>query len=45
MHDGCAATLSERFGLPSCGGGDKHGATSGLAASAIEDLVAYLQSL
>jgi len=28
MHDGCAATLRDRFGA--CGGGDKHGITSTL---------------
>jgi hypothetical protein len=43
MHDGCAATLADRFG--SCGGGDKHGHTSQLGAAQIADLVAYLQSL
>lgn len=45
MHDGCATTLSARFGVPSCGGGDKHGSTSGLTATEVDDLVAYLQSL
>jgi hypothetical protein len=45
MHDGCATTLSERFASPSCSGGDKHGSTSALAASELDDLVAYLESL
>ncbi len=44
MHTGCAATLADRFS-GSCGGGDKHGATSSLTAAQIGDLVAYLQSL
>ncbi len=44
MHDGCAATLHERF-RPDCGGGDSHGATSALSASQIDDLVAYLRTL
>jgi mono/diheme cytochrome c family protein len=46
MHDGCAPTLKERFtGFPSCTGGDKHGHTSQLSESDIDDLVAYLESL
>ncbi|WP_437968270.1 c-type cytochrome [Sorangium sp. So ce260] len=43
MHDGCAATLHDRFGP--CGGGDKHGVTSALAPDQIDDLVAYLEAL
>jgi hypothetical protein len=43
LHDGCAATLLDRFGP--CGGGDRHGHTSGLAPSALADLASYLQSL
>jgi mono/diheme cytochrome c family protein len=43
LHDGCAATLTERFG--SCGGGDQHGKTSQLSAAEISDLVSYLSSL
>ncbi|WP_433932480.1 cytochrome-c peroxidase [Sorangium cellulosum] len=43
MHDGCAATLRDRFD-PQCGG-DKHGDVSGLTAAQIDDLVAYLESL
>jgi hypothetical protein len=45
LHDGCAATLADRFTSPSCSGGDKHGATSALSAAQIGDLVTYLQSL
>jgi hypothetical protein len=43
MHDGCAATLRDRFGA--CGGGDKHGVTSRLQASQVDDLLAYLNTL
>ncbi|HXI60418.1 MAG TPA: c-type cytochrome [Polyangia bacterium] len=43
MHDGCAPTLTDRFGA--CGGGDKHGVTSQLGKAQIADLVAYLQTL
>jgi hypothetical protein len=43
MHDGCAATLRDRFGA--CGGGDQHGHTSQLSTAAIDDLIAYLESL
>jgi hypothetical protein len=43
MHDGCAATLADRFGP--CGGGDLHGKTSQLTAAQLADLVAYLESL
>jgi hypothetical protein len=45
MHDGCATTLRERFGDPSCSGGEMHGSTSTLTASNVDDLVAYLESL
>jgi hypothetical protein len=45
MHDGCAATLSDRFTDTACGGGDKHGVTSQLSDSDRSDLIAYLQSL
>jgi mono/diheme cytochrome c family protein len=44
MHDGCAATMADRFD-PECGGGDKHGKTSQLTRAQIDDLVAYLQTL
>jgi len=43
LHDGSAATLRDRFG-PS-GGGDKHGHTSQLSSSQLDDLVAYLETL
>jgi len=45
MHNGCADTLEKRFRDRMCGGGDTHGKTSGLAASNIDDLIAYLESL
>ena len=43
LHDGCAATLADRFGP--CGGGDLHGVTSTLTQAQLADLVAYLDSL
>jgi mono/diheme cytochrome c family protein len=43
MHDGCAATLRDRFS-PACGG-TNHGVTSQLSESQISDLVAYLETL
>ncbi len=43
LHDGCAATLKDRF--VTCGGGDLHGHTSQLQPNDIDDLVAYLSSL
>jgi hypothetical protein len=43
LHDGCAATLADRFG--SCGGGDLHGVTSTLTPDQLSDLLAYLDSL
>lgn len=45
MHDGCATTLRDRFTSATCGGGDKHGSTSSLSTSQIDDLVSYLESL
>lgn len=42
MHDGCAATLRERFG--SCGG-DRHGLPDAVTAAELDDLVAYLETL
>jgi hypothetical protein len=45
LHSGCATTLADRFGKTPCGGGDAHGRTSGLAPSALGDLLAYLDSL
>lgn len=44
MHDGCAATLRDRFD-PDCGGGDNHGHTSQLSEAELDDLIAYMQSL
>jgi CxxC motif-containing protein (DUF1111 family) len=43
LHQGCAATLADRFG--SCGGGEAHGHTAGLTAEQRADLVTYLDSL
>jgi hypothetical protein len=43
MHDGCAATLRDRFN-PACGG-DKHGITGQLSPAQIDDLIAYLNTL
>jgi mono/diheme cytochrome c family protein len=43
MHDGCAATLADRFGP--CGGGDRHGKTSQLTDAERSDLVEYLRTL
>ncbi len=45
IHDGCAATLKDRFLNPACGGGDKHGRTSDLTEAELSDLVAYLETL
>ncbi len=42
LHDGCAATLTDRFG--SCGG-PMHGSTSQLSTSDIANLVNYLDTL
>lgn len=43
LHDGCAATLRDRFS--DCGGGDFHGVTSHLSESQLGDLIAFLESL
>jgi mono/diheme cytochrome c family protein len=43
MHDGCAATLMDRFD-PACGG-DGHGDIAGLDAADLEALVAYMNTL
>jgi mono/diheme cytochrome c family protein len=45
MHDGCAQTLRDRFSSASCGGGERHGFTSPLTATQVDDLSSYLQSL
>ncbi len=42
MHDGCATTLTDRFG--GCGG-TNHGNTASLTSNNIADLVSYLQTL
>ncbi|MFT3692751.1 MAG: cytochrome c [Kofleriaceae bacterium] len=44
IHDGCAATLTDRFSAQ-CGGADAHGKTSQLTAAQVSDLVAYLETL
>jgi len=44
MHDGCAATLMDRFTNPSCGG-TTHGNVSSLSSADIDDLSTYLESL
>jgi hypothetical protein len=44
LHNGCAATLRDRF-TPACGGGDLHGLTSKLSAGDVSDLVSYLETL
>ncbi|MEO5727124.1 MAG: cytochrome-c peroxidase, partial [Byssovorax sp.] len=43
MHDGCAATLADRFGGP-CGG-NEHGSTASLTSAQVSDLVAYMETL
>jgi hypothetical protein len=49
MHDGCAQTLQDRFATTpagaACNGGDKHGLTSKLTTSQVNDLVTYLDTL
>ena len=42
LHDGCAATLADRFGACATKG---HGATSQLSAQDLQDLVSYLAAL
>lgn len=42
MHDGCAATLTDRFG--SCGGAS-HGSTATLTQEQVSFLVAYMETL
>jgi mono/diheme cytochrome c family protein len=42
LHNGCAATLRDRFGA--CGG-NRHGDTSQLSSTELDDLVAYLETL
>jgi mono/diheme cytochrome c family protein len=47
MHDGCAATLNDRFDptQATCNGGESHGHTAQLAASDVNDLISYLETL
>lgn len=45
MHDGCAATIADRFGPSACSGGDRHGTTSALDRAQLSDLTAFLTSL
>jgi len=45
MHDGCAATLTDRFNGKCGGAGDKHGVTSKLTPAQIADLVAFVETL
>jgi hypothetical protein len=42
MHNGCAATLADRFGKCSTA---THGSVAALSAGQISDLTAYLDSL
>ncbi|MBL9038448.1 MAG: c-type cytochrome [Archangium sp.] len=44
MHNGCAASLRDRFTDPACGG-SKHGAVAPLSPADIDRLVDYLLSL
>ena len=46
MHDGCAATVRERFFKPGCGG-DAHGAVldGRFTVAEVDDLIAYLEAL
>jgi mono/diheme cytochrome c family protein len=43
MHDGCAATLRDRFSN-SCGGGVMHGNASSLSDAQLNDLIAYIET-
>jgi Cytochrome c len=47
FHDGCAATLEDRFDptQAACNGGDLHGHVSQLSPADVADLVAYLETL
>jgi hypothetical protein len=42
MHDGCAATLADRFGACAT---PQHGSTAGLSQQDVSDLVSYLETL
>jgi hypothetical protein len=43
MHDGCAATLEDRFSA--CGGDERHGDVSALTETQLQQLISYLESL
>jgi cytochrome c553 len=47
MHDGCAATLQDRFdpAQSACNGGDQHGHVSQLSQTDVADLISYLETL
>jgi mono/diheme cytochrome c family protein len=42
MHDGCAATIADRFGACAT---PQHGSTANLSSQDVSDLIAYLESL
>jgi hypothetical protein len=44
MHDGCAATLMDRFTNPSCGGAN-HGNAANLSQDDLQSITTYLESL
>ncbi len=44
MHDGCAASLKDRFTVGDCAG-TKHGNTASLSSDDVTNLVEYLQTL
>jgi hypothetical protein len=45
FHDGCAATLEDRFQPPCDDGTDRHGEVSALDATELEALITYLRTL
>ena len=45
MHNGCAATLKERFMPGSCGGDMRHGFAAALSNEQVSELIAYLDTL
>jgi mono/diheme cytochrome c family protein len=47
FHDGCAATLEDRFDptQAGCNGGEQHGHVAQLSATDVADMVAYLETL
>lgn len=44
IHNGCVASIRERF-TNSCAGGDRHGHTSDLTSTEIDDLTAFLKTI